>query len=251
MLYCRYSDLGYNLACILAFPFAQRKSYGKFLIKFSYELSKKEQKLGSPEKPLSDLGAVSYKSYWATELLLALKGYTGSAISIADLCYMTSMLPEDVVPTLKTLKLLVEEENNPGEFVIEAPTEYLDKLLEKYAPKSVYIDLSRLQWIPLYVVDPSIDRWSIQYFKTRGAALCQPSGHNAAVGMAIQGPNGVTAANAMETSLQEEGRLSVSLEEEAMGEDTFSLLEGDEGSSSSSHDDDMVMSFDEEEDPIF
>ena len=36
----RYSDLGYNLACILTFPFAQRKGYGRFIIQFSYELSK-------------------------------------------------------------------------------------------------------------------------------------------------------------------------------------------------------------------
>ena len=44
--YRRYSDLGYNLACILTFPSAQRKGYGRFLISFSYELSKKEEKVG-------------------------------------------------------------------------------------------------------------------------------------------------------------------------------------------------------------
>lgn len=44
--YNRYSDLGYNLACILTFPSAQRKGYGRFLISFSYELSKKEEKVG-------------------------------------------------------------------------------------------------------------------------------------------------------------------------------------------------------------
>jgi len=65
----KYSDVGYNLACILTFPSHQRKGYGRFLIAFSYELTKKEEKVGSPEKPMSDLGQQAYKPYWTSTIV--------------------------------------------------------------------------------------------------------------------------------------------------------------------------------------
>lgn len=64
-------------------PF-QRQGYGKLLIAFSYELSKLERTVASPEKPLSDLGKLSYRSYWSWVLLEILKNACGS-LSIKDL----------------------------------------------------------------------------------------------------------------------------------------------------------------------
>ena len=76
---CRYfskekqSEENCNLACILALPPYQRKGYGKFLISMSYELSKIEGKVGTPERPLSDLGKASYRGYWTRQILKVTK----------------------------------------------------------------------------------------------------------------------------------------------------------------------------------
>lgn len=47
-----------------------------------YLLSKVEGKVGSPEKPLSDLGLISYRSYWKGILLKYLKNFGFDMISI-------------------------------------------------------------------------------------------------------------------------------------------------------------------------
>ncbi len=51
-----------------------------------YLLSKVETKIGSPERPLSDLGLVSYRSYWKDVLLNYLHTYEGREICIKGSC---------------------------------------------------------------------------------------------------------------------------------------------------------------------
>ena len=81
-----------NVACIMTLPPYQRKGYGKFLIACSYELSKLEKMVGSPEKPLSDLGKLSYRSYWTYVLLDILKDENLKGISIKKLrCLCVSL----------------------------------------------------------------------------------------------------------------------------------------------------------------
>ena len=96
--------VGNNVACILTLPPYQRKGYGKFLIAFSYELSKIEGVTGSPEKPLSDLGRLSYRSYWSWVLLEILR--TCGILSIKDLSAMTSITHNDITTTLQSLNLV-------------------------------------------------------------------------------------------------------------------------------------------------
>ncbi|XP_075887650.1 histone acetyltransferase KAT5-like isoform X2 [Nelusetta ayraudi] len=101
----------YNVACILTLPPYQRRGYGKLLIEFSYELSKVEGKTGTPEKPLSDLGLLSYRSYWSQtilEILMDLKPDNGEQpqITINEISEITSVKKEDVISTLQYLNLI-------------------------------------------------------------------------------------------------------------------------------------------------
>lgn len=56
----------------------------------AYELSRRENRVGSPEKPLSDLGRLSYISFW-TELLLDIIKKQGREIHIKNLSQITFM----------------------------------------------------------------------------------------------------------------------------------------------------------------
>ena len=70
-----------------------------------YELSRREGKLGTPERPISDLGLVSYRSYWVYALLEILSTHRGS-ISIAELSEQTKFRTDDIVKTLQAFNLL-------------------------------------------------------------------------------------------------------------------------------------------------
>ena len=96
---------GYNVACILTLPQFQRKGYGRLLIAFSYELSKREGRLGSPEKPLSDLGLLGYRTYWQ-ETIVDLLAEGRTEASVDDLATVSAMTTNDVLHTLQYSNML-------------------------------------------------------------------------------------------------------------------------------------------------
>jgi histone acetyltransferase MYST1 len=101
----KQSQENYNLACILTFPPYQRKGYGKLLISISYEITKRENTTGSPEKPLSDLGKISYRSYWAYVILQVLERHHEN-ITVNEIAKMTGIKTEDILSTLHSLNLI-------------------------------------------------------------------------------------------------------------------------------------------------
>merc|ERR1719193_517518 len=137
---------GNNVACILTLPPYQRKGYGKLLIAFSYELSKLEAVTGSPEKPLSDLGKLSYRSYWSWVLLEILRDFRGT-LSIKDLSNMTSITQNDIISTLQSLNLVKYWK---GQHVICVTPKLVEEQLKsaEYKKPSLTIDISALAWIP-------------------------------------------------------------------------------------------------------
>ena len=96
---------GYNVACILTLPQYQRKGFGSLLIGFSYELSKREGRLGSPEKPLSDLGLLGYRAYWQDTVVNILMDGR-SDITVEEIGALSAMTTNDVLHTLQNLNML-------------------------------------------------------------------------------------------------------------------------------------------------
>ncbi|EMP24965.1 Putative histone acetyltransferase MYST1 [Chelonia mydas] len=137
---------GNNVACILTLPPYQRRGYGKFLIAFSYELSKLESTVGSPEKPLSDLGKLSYRSYWSWVLLEILRDFRGT-LSIKDLSQMTSITQNDIISTLQSLNMVKYWK---GQHVICVTPKLVEEHLKsaQYKKPPITVDSICLKWAP-------------------------------------------------------------------------------------------------------
>lgn len=71
-----------------------------------YLLTRVEGKIGSPEKPLSDLGLISYRSYWKDVLLDYLCTRTGTHLNIKDLSQEMAIYSYDIVSTLQALGMM-------------------------------------------------------------------------------------------------------------------------------------------------
>ncbi|XP_065353390.1 histone acetyltransferase KAT7 isoform X2 [Cloeon dipterum] len=141
------SFLNYNVSCILTLPPYQRQGFGRLLIDFSYQLTRKEGKIGSPEKPLSDLGLISYRSYWKDVLLEYLCNFGGKELSIKDISQEMAIHSYDIVSTLQALGMMKYWK---GKHIILKKQDVIDEYVErtKRRGKVKEIDPSCLNWTP-------------------------------------------------------------------------------------------------------
>ncbi|XP_069836949.1 histone acetyltransferase KAT6B isoform X2 [Dendropsophus ebraccatus] len=138
----------YNVSCIMILPQYQRQGFGRFLIDFSYLLSRCEGQAGSPEKPLSDLGRLSYLAYWKSVIIGYLSSHHEKQISVKGLSQATGMCPHDIATTLQHLNMI---DKRGDSFVIIRR----EKLMETYMlkvksqPRENEVDPDCLRWIPV------------------------------------------------------------------------------------------------------
>lgn len=144
-----------NLACIMIFPPFQKHGYGKLLIQLSYELSRREGYIGTPEKPLSDLGKVSYRSYWWWVLMKQFERHCGHTVTGTFLSQETGLSVPDIVSTLGMMKMgkqykVPEPEFDPNEHYFRLHKKVYDhcKQLGYGKKPSLILDKKCVRWAP-------------------------------------------------------------------------------------------------------
>ncbi|KAI9706895.1 MAG: hypothetical protein M1820_004674 [Bogoriella megaspora] len=107
-----------NLACIIIFPPWQKRGLGQILMGVSYELSKREGRVGGPEKPLSELGLKGYMQYWSALLSRYLASCPAKkSITVRSISEDTYMQSEDITLTLKEMGIL-DSSRKPGDGMV-------------------------------------------------------------------------------------------------------------------------------------
>ncbi|XP_051273440.1 histone acetyltransferase KAT6B isoform X2 [Dicentrarchus labrax] len=137
----------YNVSCIMIMPQYQRQGFGRFLIDFSYLLTRQEGQAGSPEKPLSDLGRLSYLAYWKSVILEYLYKHPDKHISVKGISRATGMCPHDIAATLQQLGMIDRQD---GRIVLIRRERLIQRHMEslRASPRRNEVDPDALRWTP-------------------------------------------------------------------------------------------------------
>ncbi|CAG9532301.1 unnamed protein product [Cercopithifilaria johnstoni] len=167
----KYSAQKYNLSCIMTLPSYQRQGFGRFLIDFSFLLSRKEGMTGTPERPLSDLGRFSYKSYWRSAICEYLYKNISpdktKRLTLRGIARGTGISVYDVMETLQSLNIL---QRIDSQMVIVLNMTMLKShwTRAKNDAKRIWLDETKLSWLPI-AHSPSKE-----YGERSSHVLCSP-----------------------------------------------------------------------------
>ncbi|XP_025271316.1 histone acetyltransferase KAT6B isoform X2 [Camponotus floridanus] len=151
----------YNVSCIMTLPQYQRQGFGRFLIEFSYLLSKVEGIPGTPEKPLSDLGRVSYHSFWKSVVLEYLDAHRNAVdIKLGDITKMTGVSAHDIATAMQLLGFIrsvhLPGDGNINKVAVVVDWSKVDAHMAKVRKSSrIKLDPDCLRWIPLLTQIPN------------------------------------------------------------------------------------------------
>lgn len=149
----------FNVSCILTLPNYQRQGLGRFLIDFSYLLSKTEGLLGTPETPLSSLGQLSYQAYWKSVVMEYLQSNRRGPFSFASISKATSLEHQDIAQTFLLLGFLKCQQNDGKDSAaLCIDWRKVDAYIErsKNSKSKIQIDQERLRWTP-FILNPTIN----------------------------------------------------------------------------------------------
>ncbi len=129
-----------------------------------YTLSKLEGKIGTPEKPLSDLGLLSYRRYWSEAILQTLLKHKPSIsfendlkkkflvcffVFHSDLSEITAIKKEDVLAALQNLNIIRYQQ---GSYVLSITKDLFDSYQDK---RRLRVETKSLFWTPKVTTKPA------------------------------------------------------------------------------------------------
>jgi histone acetyltransferase MYST1 len=99
------------LACIVVLPPFEGRGHGRFLVSLAYELAKRRNAIGGPERPLSALGELAFKSYWRDTVLELLRTQADRPQTLEGIEATTGITQREVAMVLAELRLVVPAES--------------------------------------------------------------------------------------------------------------------------------------------